>query len=879
MTNRGIALLLLGLICLVGVVTVVAFSNDGPGQPGSTLPEDIKFELLPEPPLFRGLGFLSDTPANNDPESQGLAVSGNGKIVVGASRGDDGSLRAFSWSFGGNMTALPLAPGGNWSKAGAVSREGTVIAGSGDTSGTSEQSWIWTPVDGTVAIPLDPNYSQSRPTDMSQNGSVVVGHHMSPDMEAYRWSAAGGMESLGDLIPGPPDSLARSVSADGSVVTGDGKILIDQGGGIFLENPEAFRKETGLALEGLGDIPGCQTWSSAWAVTGDGLTIYGQTCDFVVRTWNAQDDWGSALFAPSNLTDLDISADGSIIVAAWEDVVDRAVIYEPVGGLQDMLALITSILVSAELGDQVAGWQLTEARDISDDGRVVVGTGINPAGQTEAWVFRFPSDNYQFPSPQLEKVYFEAGPLIFEPPVPGPFQRYGHALAATGDTLAIAAPGSDTVEVLDATANTLLYALEGSLGTGFGTAVLASEETLAISAPIALRPGRRYGGRVMRYRLDGRRLTTTRDPDPVTGDRFGAALAAGEGMLYIGETTAEDAPAAVYFAETSRGKITRAITDPTRAPGSFGSALAVIDNALYVGSPDARLSGQVLFYDAIRGDLLGAIENPDPEPGARFGASLAAQGNRLLVGAPGARGGTGVAYIFDRSGNLELALGNPYAEVDHGFGTVGSLGGDILVGAPGGLVGGAVYLFDGLTGNLLLREANPHPNAGDGFGSAFATTASQIHIAAPGDGPGGLDEVGVVYPSVVLPAICDSFFATGLLDFGTVAELGGVLEIDIRLVSGETLVEDEATLAAILAAEGLDMALPTIAVVEAYSGQAPSFVTPIELSPANGFWRGQLNIIETYQPGATYRLEPRIGTCPLEAADNQAFTVVFPPRR
>jgi len=38
----------------------------------------------------------------------------------------------------------------------------------------------------------------------------------------------------------------------------------------------------------------------------------------------------------------------------------------------------------------VDGWTLTEVADISADGRTVVGMGINPAGQEEAWMATVP---------------------------------------------------------------------------------------------------------------------------------------------------------------------------------------------------------------------------------------------------------------------------------------------------------------------------------------------------------------------------------------------------------------------------------------------------------------------------------------------------------
>jgi probable HAF family extracellular repeat protein len=58
--------------------------------------------------------------------------------------------------------------------------------------------------------------SQAR--GVSADGSVVVGNSISASgLEAFRWTAAGGMIGLGDL-PGSFGSGASSVSADGAVV-------------------------------------------------------------------------------------------------------------------------------------------------------------------------------------------------------------------------------------------------------------------------------------------------------------------------------------------------------------------------------------------------------------------------------------------------------------------------------------------------------------------------------------------------------------------------------------------------------------------------------------------------------------------------------------
>jgi hypothetical protein len=46
---------------------------------------------------------------------------------------------------------------------------------------------------------------------------------------------------------------------------------------------------------------------------------------------------------------------------------------------------LKSVLVAAGL-PEVERWRLIEATGISADGRIIVGNGTNPNGQTEGWI-------------------------------------------------------------------------------------------------------------------------------------------------------------------------------------------------------------------------------------------------------------------------------------------------------------------------------------------------------------------------------------------------------------------------------------------------------------------------------------------------------------
>jgi len=175
----------------------------------------------------------------------------------------------------------------------------------------------------------------SQALGVSSDGSVVVGYGNSASgAEAFRWTQAGGMEGLGDLPGGDFKSRAYGVSCDGSVVVG----ASDSASGW-----EAFRwTETG-GMEGLGDLPGGDFVS--WA--------YG------------------------------VSADGSVVVGMSESASGReeACLWTEGEGMRSLLDVLVN-----DYGLSLSGWWLYEARGVSDDGKVIVGWGVNAAGEWEAWI-------------------------------------------------------------------------------------------------------------------------------------------------------------------------------------------------------------------------------------------------------------------------------------------------------------------------------------------------------------------------------------------------------------------------------------------------------------------------------------------------------------
>jgi probable HAF family extracellular repeat protein len=78
-----------------------------------------------------------------------------------------------------------------------------------------------------------------------------------------------------------------------------------------------------------------------------------------------------------------VSGDGRVIVG-WGTAADGevALSWDVEHGLRPLTA---ALLADYQL-QILAGWKLTRATAVSEDGRTIAGYGTNPQGQTEAWI-------------------------------------------------------------------------------------------------------------------------------------------------------------------------------------------------------------------------------------------------------------------------------------------------------------------------------------------------------------------------------------------------------------------------------------------------------------------------------------------------------------
>jgi len=293
-----------------------------------------------------GMGF----PPSNDPFpfSGVQAVSGNGSILAGSASSNDGTNEPFRWE-NGVFTPLGRIPGygTNAHLTTGMSNDGSRIVGWGyNGSGNLAQAWRWE--NGTMmglgTLSGQPSAS-SAAYGISGDGSTVVG---GSDGQAFRWMN-GTMAGLGFLpspFPNEPDdndendiyleSYASAASYDGNMIVGSSRTFsyLDQ------DQTEAFRWSSGLMV-GLGDLPGGDFRSYATAVSADGSIIVRQ---------------GTGL--------------GGEVAFLWDSL----------HGMRDL----RDVLVG-DFGLDLTGWTLRYVNGVSADGTVIVGTGINPNGDYEAF--------------------------------------------------------------------------------------------------------------------------------------------------------------------------------------------------------------------------------------------------------------------------------------------------------------------------------------------------------------------------------------------------------------------------------------------------------------------------------------------------------------
>ncbi|MBI5687703.1 MAG: hypothetical protein HZC54_21750 [Verrucomicrobia bacterium] len=330
--------------------------------------------------FFSGVGVLPGFT-----ESRALAVSADGKVVVGCCQTNDGggsTTQAFRWTAAGGIVSLgKLSDEFPGSIAHAVSADGLVIVGESNyRRSAATRAFRWTAAGGMGGIRYGADDISSVAHGVSADGSVVVGMSMSQRGDiGFRWTTAGGAVDIGSLS-NCTHTAAYAVSADGSVIVGD------SGNDRFGRNGWPFRWTADGGMMKLGVSA---KWNAAArAVSGDGKVVAGMS-GYKAFRWTATG--GKTELWPFTSGANAASHDGAVVVG-WLHWPSRrrapshgCLVWDSVNGGRDLQSLLRD-----HYKLDLTRWGLEFATGISADGLTIVGVGRRGEkpgeGHTEGWV-------------------------------------------------------------------------------------------------------------------------------------------------------------------------------------------------------------------------------------------------------------------------------------------------------------------------------------------------------------------------------------------------------------------------------------------------------------------------------------------------------------
>lgn len=339
---------------------------------------------LPTEPFFVGMGDLPGSIAF----SEACDVSADGSVVVGSSISGNG-LEAYRWEAGA-MTGLGDLPGPIFqSRATGVSDDGLVVTGIGKNANRVNEGFRWEGgvMDGIGAFTIPGSggaAGESEAFGISGDGEVIVGR--SNFTQGFWWQDDV-LTMISDGFDGGTQSFA--VNRDGSVV------------GYFQDHLDnrirSWRLEDGEKLELTGGAQGAL--SEPRGMNGDGTVIVGrrfltagENPDQEAYRWEG-DAMGGLVVGLGDLPGGDftaqanaVSADGSVVVGfGFDEEGQQAFVWDEANGMRRLIDVAEN-----DFGLDLTGWQLVEARGISDDGLTIVGDGINPESDQEGFLVHLP---------------------------------------------------------------------------------------------------------------------------------------------------------------------------------------------------------------------------------------------------------------------------------------------------------------------------------------------------------------------------------------------------------------------------------------------------------------------------------------------------------
>lgn len=306
-------------------------------------------------------------------------ISGDGATLVGRASG--AVPRAGRWRPGGlGWLNLGTIPGNTSTNARAVNFDGSVIVGNGDVSFGMRfvEGGDW------EALNL-PNDGAAQA--VSADGSIVGGDYIQGSGPFFLSGLVLWKEGAGSTTYLPAVGLPSPSMED---LTGDGTVMLATRSFLYGTDIARVTDDGSVTFPSTEPQNGvCQPCAAkAEAISSDGSTIVGGLSldAFANQPLQAARWFGTQAplllgfldppaADPTSLA-LDVSADGSVVVGESDG---RAFIWTEAHGMRDMKQVLEAT------GLDLAGWALTSASAVSDDGSVIAGAGTNPAGNPSIW--------------------------------------------------------------------------------------------------------------------------------------------------------------------------------------------------------------------------------------------------------------------------------------------------------------------------------------------------------------------------------------------------------------------------------------------------------------------------------------------------------------
>ncbi len=357
---------------------------------------------------FQGIGDLPGGPFR----SSARAISPDGTTVVGASFSELSPTNlgeAIIWTkengiegIGKALTPVPPIDDRVTSVAGSVNQDGSMVGGfvglvTNIGSLIRNDPFVWKEDEGPVRVGLDsvPNgYRVTGVHEMSRDGSVLVGPATRPlgsnkviPVVPYIWTEADGVRLLGALQQKNTQSFPAHMTYDGHTIVGTSSGTNLEG--VRESEGWIWTRQTGM--RGIGDLPGGRVDSKANDVSADGRVVVGEghsnegtqpilwtesTGMLRLRQSNREKILGRA-----NV----ISSDGKTVYGrgAYFQGEIQVFVWDAVYGARPFQ---NYLIEQHGLGEALEGWRIVSVHGVSEDGRTLIGNGINPSGNDEGWV-------------------------------------------------------------------------------------------------------------------------------------------------------------------------------------------------------------------------------------------------------------------------------------------------------------------------------------------------------------------------------------------------------------------------------------------------------------------------------------------------------------